>query len=39
MVEIGEQGKQLYAQKYNPAVFVIPAIVVLALFGKYSAAL
>ena len=32
MVEIG--GDRLFGQQYNPAVFVLPAIVVLAMFGE-----
>ena len=32
MVEIG--GDKLFGQKYNPIVFILPAIVVLTMFGK-----
>ena len=32
MVEIG--GDKLFAQKYNPLVFILPAIVVLTMFGE-----
>ena len=34
MVEIG--GDQLYGQSYNPMVFVLPAIVVVTLFGEFK---
>lgn len=33
MVDIGGPDK-LFGQSYNPAVFVIPAVVVVFLFGK-----
>ena len=33
MVEIGGEDK-LFGQSYNPVVFIIPALVVLTMFGK-----